>query len=442
MTGTWYATLLATTAILAALSSPALAETAITAQAIADDGAFLPYAPQPPQPGGLCLVDTGVNTNPDTAGAVVDRTAIDGGPGDDTSPTSHGTVLAMMSAAPVNGWGMVGTAPRSIAIVSVRVLEAGQERVPLSSYAAGMTVCLQLRHKYNIRVINLSLGTSEVPSNQQYEAVGNAMLEANDYGVAVVAAAGNDDGGPVEYPAAYPTALSVGAIDTQAGGFCTFSNRGIGLRLLAPGCELDGADPTSGAADFSHWQGTSESSATTAAALAALESYRPDLTPAAAEELLTRADNGVLDIAQSFRDAGLDAIVSAGEAAEPPSPSASARESLPETSTPSEAMNSPTSLLRPRARYKRVKKRLIVVIEDKPQGAQVQVRYLGHRMHLRRLSVLRTIRGTFSQLTLPRSGLSELKLRFVDRYDVERVSPWTTLKLPVMTPAKTKAHSL
>src|ERR1019366_1054817 len=90
------------------------AETAITAHAVADDGAFLPYAPAPAHPGGLCLVDTGVNVNPDTEGVVGARTAIDGGSGEDVSPTLHGTVLAMMAAAPANGWGMVGTAPRSI----------------------------------------------------------------------------------------------------------------------------------------------------------------------------------------------------------------------------------------------------------------------------------------------------------------------------------------
>ena len=32
------------------------AETTTTAQAIADNGAFLPYAAPPPQPGGLCLL--------------------------------------------------------------------------------------------------------------------------------------------------------------------------------------------------------------------------------------------------------------------------------------------------------------------------------------------------------------------------------------------------
>ncbi len=112
-------------------------ETPITAQAVADDGAFLPYAPPPAQLGGLCLVDTGVNVNPDTEGVVVDRTAIDGGSGDDVSPTLHGTVLAMMAGAPANGWGMVGTAPRSIQIVSVRILRAGADDISLQLLRRG-----------------------------------------------------------------------------------------------------------------------------------------------------------------------------------------------------------------------------------------------------------------------------------------------------------------
>ncbi len=204
-------------------------ETPITAQAVADDGAFLPYAPPPAQLGGLCLVDTGVNVNPDTEGLVVDRTAIDGGSGDDVSPTLHGTVLAMMAGAPANGWGMVGTAPRSIQIVSVRILEPEQTTFPFSSYAAGITECVQLRQRYDIKVINLSLGASEVPSGKNYEALVNAVEKANNRGVAVVAAAGNDDGGPVEYPAAYPD-CAVGRCQ-QHPGRCV-------LLILQPGRRL------------------------------------------------------------------------------------------------------------------------------------------------------------------------------------------------------------
>jgi len=380
------------------------------------------------------LVDTGVNVNPDTEGVVVDRTAIDGGSGNDVSPTTHGTVLAMMAGAPLNGWGMVGTAPRSIQIVSVRILEPGQTTFPFSSYAAGITECLQLRQLHNIKVINLSLGTSETPSGKDYEAVANAVEKANNRGVAVVAAAGNDDGGPVEYPAAYATVLSVGASDTQGGAFCTFSNRGEGLRLIAPGCDLDGADPTSGEPDYNYWQGTSESSIIAASALTALESYRPELTPQAAEEALTGVDGGVLDIAQAFRNEGLGEIVAAGEAAEPAAPPAGSANPAkpPQSVTPSNAMTLTAPFQRPRARLKRVKRRFVLVLSGRPGEAQAQVRYLGHRGRSLRLSVLRTLHGAFTDLTLPAVGVAEVSVRYIDPDDVQRTSPWTTLKLPLV----------
>ncbi len=434
------------TCILAALLVPLLpaatagAETDITAQAVADNGAFLPYAPAPAQLAGLCLVDTGVNLNPDTEGVVVGRTALDGGSGEDVSPILHGTVLAMMAGAPTNGWGMVGTAPRAIHIVSVRILEPGQTTFPFSAYAAGITECLQLRHKDNIRVINLSLGTAQSPSGEGYEEVGNAVKEASDYGVALVAAAGNDDGGAVEYPAAYPGVLSVGAMDTQGGGFCSFSNRGEGLRLLALGCDLDGAEPTTGAANYDYWQGTSEASAIAAAALDALDSYQPGLSPEAAEKDLTEADNGVLDIAQTFRNAGLGAIVAAGEAAEPGAQSNSTPASSPKPVTPLTTMKLTHPFGRPQARLKRVRHRLALALTGRPSEAQVQVRYLGHAGRSRRLHVLRTLQGAFTSLTLPTSGVVEVSVRYADPYDAERASPWTTLRLPASASTATKAR--
>ncbi len=419
-------------AVLALLlpAGAARAETAITAQAVADNGAFLPYAPAPAQLAGMCLVDTGVNLNPDTEGVVVERTALDGGSGEDVSPTLHGTVLAMMAGAPASGWGMVGTAPRAVQIVSVRTLEPGQTTFPFSAYATGIDACLRVRSHYDVRVINLSLGTSEVPSGREYERLGNAVQEANDYGIAVVAAAGNDNGGAVEYPAAYPGVLSVGATDTRGGGFCSFSNHGAGLRLLAPGCDLDGAEPTTGASNYDYWQGTSEASAIAAAALTALDSYQPGLSAEAAGKDLTEADSGVLDIAQTFRNAGLEAIVAAGEAAEPgaqPNPTA---ESSPQPVTPLTAMTLTRPFPRPLARLRRVRHRLVLSLSARPSEAQVQVRYLGRIGRSRRLRVLRALHVAFSNLTLPSSGVAEVSVRYTDPYDVERASPWTTLRLP------------
>jgi len=411
------------------------AENAITAQATADDGAFLPYAPPPPQLGGLCLVDTGVDNNPDTENVVVERTAIDGGSGDDVSPTLHGTVLAMMAGAPANGWGMVGTAPRSIQIVSVRILEPEQTTFPFAYYTSAITVCLEDEQEYNLKVINLSLGSPEASSSRDYQTIANAVQEANNYGVAVVAAAGNDDGGPVDYPAAYPAVLSVGASDTQGGAFCSFSNRGEGLRLIAPGCDLDGAGPTSGAPDYNYWQGTSESSAVAAAALAALEAYRPDLSPQAAEEDLTGADNGVLDIAQAFRNAGLGGVVTAGEATEPKAqpPPASDPVIPPQPVGSSSSMMLVTRFGRPRARLKRVNARVALTLIARPREAQAQVRYLGYRAHPRHLGVLRTLTDAFDSLTVPSSGVVEVSVRYTDPYDLERAGPWTTLRMPPPT---------
>ena len=424
----------------AALPARASAETGITAQAVADGGAFLPYAPPPSQLAGLCLVDTGVNPNPDTEGVVVERTALDGGSGNDVSSTLHGTVLAMMAGAPANGWGMIGTAPQAVQIVSVSIVEPGQTTFPFSAYAAGITACLRVRQQHNIRVINLSLGTSESPSGEGYEALTNAIERATNYGVAVVAAAGNDDGGAVEYPAAYPSVLSVGATDTQGGGFCSFSNRGEGLRLLAPGCDLDGANPVTGEPDYNYWQGTSEASAIAAAALDALDSYQPGLSPEAAEKALTEADNGTLDIAQTFRNAGLGAIVTAGEAAEPGAQSNTTPAPSPQPVTPLVAMTLTQPFGRPQARLRRVKHRLVLALSGRPDEAQVQVRYLGHRGRSRQLRVLRTLHGIFTSLTLPSSGVVEVSVRYTDPYDVERASPWTTLRLPTSANTAAKAR--
>ena len=374
------------TCILAALlalllpAATAGAETAITAQAVADNGAFLPYAPAPAQLAGLCLVDTGVNLNPDTEGVVVERTALDGGSGEDVSPTLHGTVLAMMAGAPANGWGMVGTAPRShpdrvranprarTDDVPVQRLRIGNHRMPRTA--------AQVQHPGNQPVAR---HLRSAAPRESYEMLGNAVQKSERTTAsrsspprATTMAARSST------PPRTLDVLSVGATDTQGGGFCSFSNRGEGLRLLAPGCDLDGAEPTTGAPNYNYWQGTSEASAIAAAALDALDSYQPGLSPEAAEKDLTEADNGVLDIAQTFRNAGLGAIVTAGEAAEPGAQSNSTPGSSPQPVTPLTAMTLTQPFGRPQARLKRVRHRLVLALTGRPSEAQVQVRYLGH----------------------------------------------------------------
>src|SRR3954470_3731341 len=118
--------ILAPTATLTALAltgaPPATAEyKTTTAQALAAHAEWLPYAPPPPNgAAAVCLVDTGVDLNPDTASNVIARIALDGGDPSDLSDSKHGTQMAMVMGAPINDWGMVGAWP-GLRILSVRL---------------------------------------------------------------------------------------------------------------------------------------------------------------------------------------------------------------------------------------------------------------------------------------------------------------------------------
>ncbi len=94
-----------TSAIAAALAlaaatptSPAQAqELALTAQAVAAHAEFLTQAPPPPVQGVLCLVDSGVDLNPDTEPNLIGRESVFDGTVDDVTPYHHGTYVAMVA---------------------------------------------------------------------------------------------------------------------------------------------------------------------------------------------------------------------------------------------------------------------------------------------------------------------------------------------------------
>ena len=225
---------------------------------------------------------------------------------------------------------------------------------------------------------------------------------------------------------------------TRRAAFCSFSNRGEGLRLLAPGCSLDGAEPTTGAPNYNYWQGTSEASAIAAAALDALDSYQPGLSPKATKDL-TEADNGVLDIAQTFRRwarsdrqgrrsgrAGGTVELDAGivSAAGGTIGRDEAHAAIRTPASPAEASQAP-----PGARLVGTPERIAGAGPlPRPQGTITPTG-----------GGLRTLRGVFTSLTLPASGVVEVSVRYTDPYDVERASPWTTLRLPASESTAGKA---
>ncbi len=297
----------------------AVAPPAATSQAKAANAAFLAYAPPPPSPGAMCLVDTGVNRVPDTSPILVYASALDGGSPNDNDSEGHGTLMAILAGG--QGYGLRGIWPQ-VKIVSIRATSTPLPGQPptyqYENYVQGMTACLQ-QSKYNIKTVDLSLASTVPPTPDQSSEFAQVVRELTSRGIAIVAAAGNSPGN-VQYPGAEPGVLSVGAA-TQTGGICPFSaSNDVGI--FAPGCEVEFADPLKD--EFmptEYVQGTSEASDITDTALTALMSYAPALTIAQDENLLvTTAVAGHLNVAGAFEAAGLGGVVAAGNAAIPPEP--------------------------------------------------------------------------------------------------------------------------
>jgi hypothetical protein len=80
-------------------------------------------------------------------------------------------------------------------------------------------------------IISMSLGSVRPDDH-----VHTAIKAAHDKGIIVVCAAGND-GGSVNFPAAFPETVAVGAVD-KSGNVCEFSSRGREIAVAAPGADI------------------------------------------------------------------------------------------------------------------------------------------------------------------------------------------------------------
>jgi hypothetical protein len=325
------------------LCVPAYAEVGVpagTVQQAAADALFLQYAPAPPAPGIICLVDSGVDPSPDTtpilAGSyalspntnTLDELSALNSPLPGGHPDGHGTYMAMLASAPENGWGMVGLAPTSVRVYNLKALGAGQTTFAFDEYAVAIYRCQALSSSMPITVVNLSLGSGTQPTGSELETLQNYVQSANAHGLSVVAAAGNE-GGPVQAPASIPGVLGIGASATNPadhGVMCSFSNRGSRLALLAPGCgsqtELEGAEngieiafSDNGAPSWA--DGTSEAGDIVSTAEASMRAYSTTLTYSQAQGCITSTltAGGSLDVAAAFDACGLGQIVSEGMAA-------------------------------------------------------------------------------------------------------------------------------
>lgn len=369
-----------------------------TVQQVAADALFEGYAPAPPNPGIVCLVDSGVDLNPDTTPILAGSYALS--PNTNTEdelaalnpplpgghPDGHGTYMAMIAAAaPANGWGMVGFAPSSVRVYNLKALAAGQTTFGFAEYAAAISRCQALSGSMPITVVNLSLGSDTQPTGSELETLENYIQSANAHGLSVIAAAGNEDDA-VQAPASLPGVLGVGAADASRaslGALCPFTNRGTGLSLLAPGCDSESQGIEVAFADDGApaWaEGTSEAAVIVSAAEASMRAYAPMLTAAQAQGCITSTltNGGDLDVEAAFDACGLGEIVSEGLAAYQAAnstPSARSPDAGPPaaTLTPASATKTPKNSKPRITRITFGNHRLTIAVASVPKGLRLRL---------------------------------------------------------------------
>lgn len=389
------------------------AETVTTSQARVASAEFLATATPPPSVGAICLIDTGVDQTPDTSRVVARISAWDDIVGD-TSPTRHGTLVAGLLSAPRNDWGMVGIWP-SGRVVSIRANTSGGDEFTVASYYAGLQRCDSVAGYYGINTILLALGSQAAPTEEEATALKERLANARAHGLSVVVAAGNNSGGPLETPAQLPGALAVGGAAAD-GSRCAISALGVALQAL--GCGVDAIDPASGGP--ASFQGTTASAAVTAAAISALRSYRPDLSPDAADQLViataTQMPAGpVLNVGSAFRAAGLGALVDAS----PPLGTSPPPARPPDDGLPDLAPKS--RLPRPQARVRRIPRhprRISVRLRNLPKRAVADIAIAGRRGRgrARQLKVItrKRIRGRTARMPAPAKRAVRVTIRYRD----------------------------
>ena len=343
---------------------------------------FLLDAPPPPAPVAVCVIDSGVTLNPDTQGAVIDRkTAFDDGQGvgdvgDVPGYLPHGTMVALVIAAPKNGWGTVGIWPQA-KIVSVRVFDTPTlHEASALLYAQAIYTCMT---HTEVKVISLSI--SGVSGSAEERGLLERRMEfALGRGVSIVVAGGNAPG-PLMYPASVPGVLAVAATSWDTGKLCGFSANGLGA-LAAAGCGSQAGVPLALGDGSPAWAwGTSFAAPAVAAVLAAERAYGPAMSREQAEQALRSTASpipgpAIVNAEATFRAAGLGELVAAVDSSTPapPEPSTPASTTSPRT-TPRKPATRPHQ---PRIRRMSLCGRTLTVWPVPPaKGARLELRVGG-----------------------------------------------------------------
>jgi subtilisin len=217
----------------------------------------------------VAVIDTGIDyTHPDLAGVYAGGYNVLTGTDDPMDDNGHGTHCSGILAATGSSRGIYGTAP-GISLYGVKVLPANGEG-RMSDVIQGIFWA----KNNSMQVASMSLG-----SDEDSQALHDAVDEATAGGVLIVAAAGNSGiasgtGDTMGYPAKYDSVLAVAAVNKYHHR-ASWSSTGSNLSVSAPGVNIRSTIP--GAA-YATYSGTSMATPHVAGVAALVYSAHPDWT--------------------------------------------------------------------------------------------------------------------------------------------------------------------
>lgn len=222
----------------------------------------------------VAVIDTGIAKHPDLRIAGGINTINGGSYADDNGHGTH--VAGIVSAIGIPGK-VTGTAPE-VDLYAVKALDENGDGY-VSDIIEGIDWCIRNR----MHVINMSFG---LLGSESSGTLHDAVLRAYSQGIVIVASAGNSgkSSGKIDEPASFAETIAVAA-STRSNRIASFSSRGRGIGLTAPGQNI-----------LSTWlnrrytrlSGTSMSAPHVAGGAALLLAGKPRLSPSEVKSRLRR----------------------------------------------------------------------------------------------------------------------------------------------------------
>ena len=220
----------------------------------------------------VAVIDSGTNLHPDLVENICEGYNYITKTTDVYDNIGHGTFVSGIIATKPNRWGIEGVAPE-VKIVPLQCFDTGVKTTISMIYDA----IIGAVDEFRCDIINMSFGLV-----QDSETLKKAIDYAEEAGVCLVAAVGNDGNEVLSYPAAYDNVIGVGSVNSNLEK-SDFSQHNKSVYVVAPGENVAGPDMTGG---YSWGNGTSFAAPQVSGMLAIMMNINPDLANSDAMRIL------------------------------------------------------------------------------------------------------------------------------------------------------------